>query len=82
MRVSSFVMPVEVWVPVFNREIHMYVPISDTRTWRYDLGYLDRPVTPGDVHRRASIGPDYRKIPNLSNDYLQDPDMIRNENFT
>jgi len=82
VRVSSFVMPVEVWVPVFNREIHMYVPINDTRTWRYDLGYLNRPVKPEDVHRRSSIGPDYRKIPNLSNDYLQDPDMMRTQNFT
>ncbi len=82
VRVSSFVMPVEVWVPVFNREIHMYVPINDTRTWRYDLGYLNRPVKPEDVHRRSSIGPDYRKTPNLSNDYLQDPEMIRNQNFT
>src|SRR5690606_20788098 len=45
VRISSFVMPCEVWVPVFNREIHFYVPIDDTHTWRYDLGYLDRPVT-------------------------------------
>ena len=60
----------------------MYVPINDTRTWRYDLGYLNRPVKPEDVHRRSSIGPDYRKISNLSNDYLQDPDMMRTQNFT
>ena len=40
------------------------------------------PVKPEDVHRRASIGPDYRKIPNLDNDYLQDAGMMRTKNFT
>ncbi len=82
VRVSSYVMPVGIWVPVFNREIHMYVPIDDTHSWRYDMGYLNRPVKPEDVHRRSSIGPDYRKIPNLGNDYLQDREMMRTKNYS
>jgi nitrite reductase/ring-hydroxylating ferredoxin subunit len=84
VRISSFVMPVTCVVPARNKEAHIYVPIDDTHSWRYDLGYLDRPLNDADrVNSRANdLGPGYRKIANLGNDYLQDRAMQRSENFS
>ena len=82
VRVSSFVMPCEIWVPVFNREIHMYVPIDNTHTWRYDLGYRDEPVRPEDVMRAKDIDPAYHKKQHLGNAYLQDREMMTTANFS
>jgi len=83
VRVSSFVMPVCCWVPAgHRREAHFYVPADDTHTWRYDLGFLDRPATPQDRHRAKQIGPDYRRIRTMANHYLQDRKAQRTEDFT
>jgi phthalate 4,5-dioxygenase oxygenase subunit len=82
VRVTTFVMPVSVWIAVGHHEIHMYVPIDDTHTWRYDLGYMGRPVEEDDMSRRRHIGPNYERYENLSNDYLQDRTMQRDRNFT
>ena len=82
VRISSFVMPCEVWVPVVNRAVHFYVPINDRLTWRYDMGYLDRPVQSGDVYRTSHIGPDYRKLENMSNGYKQDREKMKTGNFS
>ena len=84
VRVSSFVMPVTCWVPARNKEAHIYVPIDDTHSWRYDLGFLDRPLNDADraASRANDLGPGYRKIANLGNDYLQDRDKQRTENFS
>lgn len=82
LRVSSFVMPVSVWVPVRNKENHMYVPIDDKHTWRYDLGWLDRPVQQHEIPRRSQIGPDFHRIRNQANHYLQDRDVQRTQTFT
>lgn len=84
VRVSSFVMPITCWVPARNKEAHIYVPIDDTHSWRYDLGFLDRPVTDAERTggRNLDLGPDYRKIANLGNDYLQDREKQRTENFS
>jgi hypothetical protein len=83
VRVSSFVMPITCWVPARNKEAHIYVPIDDTHSWRYDLGFLDRPLNDADrANSRANdLGPGYRKIANLDNDYLQDREKQRTENF-
>ena len=83
VRVSSFVLPVSVWVPPHQGEIHAYVPIDDTHAWRYDFGWIrDRPVRPEDVHRRKQIGPGYRRIRNQDNHYLQDRAAQRGADFT
>jgi phthalate 4,5-dioxygenase len=84
VRVSSFVMPITCWVPARNKEAHIYVPIDDTHSWRYDLGFLDRPLNDADRagSRSHDLGPGYRKIANLGNDYLQDREMQRTENFS
>jgi hypothetical protein len=83
VRVSSFVMPVSCWILARNRENHIYVPADDRHAWRYDLGFLsNRRATEEDAHRRAQIGPDYRRIRNGSNRYLQDRKMQKIINYT
>jgi phenylpropionate dioxygenase-like ring-hydroxylating dioxygenase large terminal subunit len=82
VRVSSFVMPCEVWVPVFNREIHFYVPIDDTHTWRFDLGYLQRAVTDADVNRASVIDERFNKTQHMGNGYAQSRQMMTDDNFS
>lgn len=83
VRISSFVMPVGCWVPAMNTEFHMYVPIDDTHTWRYDLGFLrDRAATPRDNHRLTQIGPDYRRLKNARNGYMQDRQLQKSADYT
>ncbi len=83
VRVSSFVMPISCWVPARNRETHIYVPVDDQHAWRYDLGFLqDREPTAEDWNRKTQIGPDYRKIRNLQNNYLQDRQVQKTTTYT
>ena len=83
VRVSSFVPPVSCWVPARGKEIHLYVPLDDTRAWRYDLGFrTDRVVRPDEVHRRAQIGNDYRRVRTQANHYLQDRELQRTVSYT
>ena len=83
IRITSFVMPVTCWINGRGTKApHIYVPIDDTKTWRIDMGVLDRPATPADASRSAEIGPDFRKIRNIDNDYLQDREMQRTSDFT
>ena len=84
VRVSNFVMPVCSIVPARNKEAHFYVPIDDTHSWRYDLGFLDRPLNDADRanSRTSLLDADYRKLANRANDYLQDRIKQKNDNFT
>lgn len=84
VRVSSFVAPVTCWVPARNREAHMHVPIDDTHSWRFDLGVLDAPVSEAESldDRREFLDDNWRKIPNRANDYLQDRQVQKHDNFT
>ena len=84
VRISTFVTPVSCWISNrSNKEVHLYVPMDDEHTWRYDLGFRwDRAMEEGDVHRRKQIGPDYLKIRNQGNHYLQDREMQKTRDFT
>jgi hypothetical protein len=90
VRFSAFVMPVYGCVPagrptneLEGYEIHTYVPADDTHCWRYDIGFRrDRTVQDDEVHRRKQILPDYTRIRNARNNYLQDRQMQRTVNFT
>jgi hypothetical protein len=64
-------------------EIHTYVPADDTHCWRYDIGFRrDRAVRDDEVHRRKQINPDYTRIRNARNNYLQDRQVQKKINFT
>lgn len=90
VRFSTFVMPVYGCVPagrptneLDGYEIHTYVPADDTHCWRYDIGFRrSRAVQEDEVHRRKQIGPDYLRIRNARNNYLQDRQMQKMVNFT
>ena len=90
VRFSAFVMPVYGCVPAGRAtnelegyEIHTYVPADDTHCWRYDIGFRrDRAVRDDEVHRRKQIHPDYTRIRNARNNYLQDRQMQKGVNFT
>jgi phthalate 4,5-dioxygenase len=90
VRFSAFVLPVYGCVPagrptneLDGYEIHTYVPADDTHCWRYDIGFhRTRAVSEDEVHRRKQIGPDYLRIRNARNNYLQDRQMQKTVNFT
>ena len=90
IRFSAFVMPVYGCVPAGRAtneldgyEIHTYVPADDTHCWRYDIGFRrSQPVRADEVHRRKQINPDYTRIRNARNNYLQDRQMQKTVNFT
>lgn len=86
LRVSSFVMPSACWVPARGKEVHFYVPIDNTSTWRYDMGFrTDRPFEPGDnpgEERRRLIDANYVRVSGASNGYRQDRERQRKEDFT
>ena len=69
-------------MPVFNREIHCYVPIDDTHTWRFDMGYLNRPVEAVDVNRASVIDERFHKTQHQWNGYQQDRQMMTDSNFS
>jgi len=76
-------MPVSCWILARNRENHIYVPAGDQHAWRYDLGFLtDRAITAQDVHRREQIRPDFRRIRNQRNHYLQDRQLQKTTDYT
>lgn len=91
VRISHFVMPFIGCVPV-GREIEgkldgfkavYQVPADDQTTWRYDFFFKwSRPMTKEDSSKRDFVGPGYRKIRNLSNNYLQDRHVQKTANFT
>ena len=91
VRISHFVMPFIGCVPV-GREVDgkldgfkavYQVPADNGKTWRYDFFFKwSRPMTKEDSSKRDFVGPGYRKIRNLDNNYLQDRAMQRNVNFT
>ena len=90
VRFSSFVMPVYGCVPAGRGageldgfEIHTYVPADDTHCWRYDIGFRrGRPVEEQEVHRRKQIKPDYTRIRNARNNYLQNRQAQKTVNYT
>jgi phthalate 4,5-dioxygenase oxygenase subunit len=91
VRISHFVMPFIGCVPV-GREVDgkldgfkavYQVPADNGKTWRYDFFFKwSRPMTKEDSSKRDFVGPDYRKIRNIDNNYLQDREMQKNVNFT
>jgi nitrite reductase/ring-hydroxylating ferredoxin subunit len=90
VRISSFVMPVYGCVPAGRAageldgyEIHVYVPADNTSCWRYDIGFRrGRAVREEEVHRRKQINPDYTRIRNARNNYLQDRQLQKTQTFT
>lgn len=90
LRVSNIVMPCHGFIPTGgingNAEgytIHSHVPIDDTHSMRYNIHFRrNRPIEPEERQHDEEIGPDFKKIRNLQNNYLQDREKQKRENFT
>jgi phenylpropionate dioxygenase-like ring-hydroxylating dioxygenase large terminal subunit len=90
LRVSNIVLPCHGFIPTGgvkgNPEgytIHSHVPIDDTHSMRYNVHFRrGRPIDADERQHDEEIGPDYRKLRNLDNNYLQDRERQRRENFT
>jgi nitrite reductase/ring-hydroxylating ferredoxin subunit len=87
VRVGSFVAPCFLFLgPIGADCLAMaFVPRDDTSNWHLLVRYsLDGPADiAGYAATRgvADVGPDYRKVRNLDNDYLQDRDAMRQTSF-
>ncbi len=93
VRVSSFMLPVGVAVPVGGGgtgldtsqgyEVHFYTPRDDNSSWRFDFGFnRTRAIKPDEPVRAKAIGPDFRRFANAENHYLIDREKQRTENYT
>ncbi|HWO43905.1 MAG TPA: Rieske 2Fe-2S domain-containing protein [Candidatus Eisenbacteria bacterium] len=90
LRVSNFVMPCHGFVPTGGLKgnpegytVHSHVPIDDQRSMRFNILFRRRrPVREEEKHHRHEIGPDYIKVRNLHNNYLQDREEQRRQTFT
>jgi phenylpropionate dioxygenase-like ring-hydroxylating dioxygenase large terminal subunit len=81
-RVSSFVMPLSVWVPAREREVHMYVPIEDGSCWRWDFGMTREPMPYGTpIPRRDQVDDNFFRFRTRANNYMFDRHEQRTKNF-
>lgn len=90
LRVSNFVMPCHGFVPTGglkgNAEgytIHSHVPADDEHAVRFNIFFRrNRPVNEEEKQLEGGIVPDYVKVRNIHNNYLQDREEQRHETFT
>lgn len=65
------------------RGFRFWVPIDDTTTWLYILNMRRKPFSDDERHAlRSWIAPDYRRVRNAGNNYLQDRDRQRTASYT
>ncbi len=90
LRVSNFVMPCYGFVPTGGLKgnpegytTHAHVPMDDEHSLRFNIFFRrHRPVREDEKRLDEEIGPDQRKVRNLSNNYLQDREEQKRETFT
>ncbi len=90
LRVSNIVLPCYGFIPTGGLKgnpegytIHSHVPIDDAHSMRYNIHFRrHRPIEDSERQHDDEIGADFRKVRNLSNNYLQDRERQKRENFT
>lgn len=85
VRISSFVLPVDCWIPAGETgSVHFYVPAGDdAHSWRINLNWRTRAGAPGrEREPERWWTPAYIKVRNLGNHYQQDREAQRTVNFT
>jgi nitrite reductase/ring-hydroxylating ferredoxin subunit len=90
LRVSNFVMPCHGFVPTGGLKgnpegytVHSHVPINDKHALRFNVFFRrNRPVTEEEKRLERDIGPNFIKLRNIRNNYLQDRDEQKRETFT
>jgi len=90
LRVSNFVMPCHGFVPTGGLKgnpegytIHSHVPVDDTHAMRFNIFFRrNRAVREDEKQLDGGIGPDYIKVRNIHNNYLQNRTEQKEETFT
>jgi phenylpropionate dioxygenase-like ring-hydroxylating dioxygenase large terminal subunit len=90
LRVSNIVLPCHGFIPTGGLKgnpegytIHSHVPIDDTHSMRYNIHFRrNRPIQESERQHDEDIGGDFRKLRNLANNYLQNREQQKRENFT
>jgi phthalate 4,5-dioxygenase oxygenase subunit len=63
--------------------IHSHVPIDDSHSMRYNIHFRrNRAIENNERQHDDEIGSDFHKRRNLANNYLQDREQQKRENFT
>ena len=82
---TNFLMPSVGHVSAKSNRVHYWAPIDDTHCWNYSFTFGANGKHVEEEEKRSLIadtGPDYRKLRNLGNDYLQDRQVQRSGTFT
>jgi hypothetical protein len=90
LRVSNIVLPCHGFIPTGGLKgnpegytIHSHVPIDDTHSMRYNIHFRrNRPIEDSERQHDEDIDNNFRKLRNLANNYLQDREKQKRENFT
>jgi phthalate 4,5-dioxygenase len=90
LRVSNIVLPCHGFIPTGGLKgnpegytIHSHVPIDDTHSMRYNIHFRrSRAIEDNERQHDEEIGSDFHKRRNLENNYLQDREQQKRENFT
>lgn len=85
IRITNFLMPLTGHVSAKSGRVHYWTPIDDIHSWKYSFNFsTDNKPMPKEekVSLRAEIGPDYKKVRNLHNDYLQDRQAHGSRTYT
>ena len=84
VRVTNFIMPLTGHVSAKSNRVHYWAPVDDTHSWKYSFSFsTEGPVGEAEeASLRGEVGPDYRKIRNFHNNYLQERQQQKSGNFT
>jgi phthalate 4,5-dioxygenase len=90
LRVSNIVLPCHGFIPTGGLKgnpegytIHSHVPIDDSHSMRYNIHFRrNRAIENNERQHDDEIGSDFHKRRNLANNYLQDREQQKRENFT
>jgi phthalate 4,5-dioxygenase len=90
LRVSNIVLPCHGFIPtgglkgnVEGYTIHSHVPVDDEHSMRYNIHFRrNRAIRPEERQHDREITPDFTKVRNSRNNYLQDREEQRRETFT
>ncbi|HEX5606841.1 MAG TPA: Rieske 2Fe-2S domain-containing protein [Candidatus Binatia bacterium] len=90
LRVSNIVLPCHGFIPTGGLKgnpegytIHSHVPIDDSHSMRYNMHFRrNRAIEDDERQHDEEIGSDFHKRRNLANNYLQDREEQKHENFT
>jgi phthalate 4,5-dioxygenase len=90
LRVSNIVLPCHGFVPtgglkgnVEGYTIHSHVPMNDEHSMRYNIHFRrNRPIRDEERQHDREIAPDFKKLRNLQNNYLQNREEQKRETFT